>query len=112
MSLGYRLRDVWDEDVDLTIGDLIDVVEHATPDMAIYRASDPDHEWDLANQLQALLIDFHQQKAWVEGGKRGQRPKPIPRPGVSEKSEKKYTVKQTSTVTEMDEWLASRRRTA
>ena len=112
MGLGLRLRDLWDPAVDFTFGDLLDVVEHATPDMAIYRVNDPDYEWSLANQLQALLIDFHQQKAWAEGGKKGQRPKPIPRPGVSEKSEKKYTVKQKSTVTEMDEWLASRRCTA
>ena len=109
MGLGLRLRDVWDEDVDLTLMDLLDLVEHATPDMAIYRAINTDHEWTLANQLQALLIDFHQQKAWVEGGKKGSRPKPIPRPGVSGKSEKKYTVNRTSTVTEMDEWLRSRR---
>lgn len=112
MAFGHRLRDLWDEDVDLTLGDVIDVVEHATPEMAIYRVSDPDHEWDLANQLQALLIDFNLQKSWAEGGKKGPKPKPIPRPGVSEKHEKRYTVKKTSSVTEIDEWLASRRRSA
>lgn len=110
--MGLRLRDVWDEDVDFTLADLIDVVEHATPDMAIYRVHDKDFEWDLSNQLTALFIDFTMQKAWAEGGKKGPKPRQIPRPGVSEKHEKKYTVAKKSTVTEIDEWLASRRKSA
>lgn len=112
MDVGHRLRDLWDDDVDLTLVDLLDVVEHASPDMAISRVLNPDYEWTLSNQLSAFMIDFHQQKAWVEGGKKGQKPKPIPRPGVSEKQEKKYTVKQASTVTEMDAWLEGRRQSA
>lgn len=78
--------------------------------MAIYRVINPDYAWTITNQLLAFQIDFHQQKAWVEGGKKGRRPKPIPRPGVESGTETtKYTVDNPSTTSEIDQWLAERR---
>lgn len=76
--------------------------------MAIYRILNPEHEWNLTNQLLAFQIDFHQQKAWVEGGKKGPKPKPIPRPGVTDATEKKYTTRRKSTREEVDAWIAKR----
>lgn len=76
--------------------------------MAIYRILNPEHEWNLTNQLLAFQIDFHQSKAWVEGGKKGPKPKQIPRPGVNDTAEKKYTTRRKSTREEVDAWLAKR----
>lgn len=116
MKYGYRLRDLDDPESGLTLGDVIDIVEHADTSMAIYRATNKDHEWDLSSQLLASLFDFHQMRAWSEGDRksRGPKPKPIPRPGVGgdDRETKTHKVEKTSTVTEIDQWLASRSRTA
>lgn len=112
MRIGHRLRDIDDPEAGLTISDLLDFVEFAHEQMAIYRVMNPDYEWTITNQLLAFQIDFHQQKAWVEGGKKGPKPKPIPRPGVSEGTEKRYTTSKKSTREEVDAWLAKKRRTS
>src|SRR5699024_8113454 len=112
LRIGHRLRDIDDPETGLTIRDLLDFVEFAHEQMAIYRVMNPDYEWTITNQLLAFQIDFHQQKAWVEGGKKGPKPKPIPRPGVSEGTEKRYTTSKKSTREEVDEWLAKKRRTS
>lgn len=111
MGVGHRLRDLDDARAGLTLGDLLDLVRYADTSMAIYRVLNPDWEWDLTNQLLAYLIDHEQMMAWVEGGKKGPRPKPIPRPGVSDKREKKYQTEKRSTRAEIDAYLASRMRT-
>ena len=108
MRVGHRLRDLDSIDSGITIGDLLDFVEFADASMAVYRIVNPDWEWTLTNQMLAAQIDFMREKAWAEGGKKGRRPKPIPRPGVSEKTEKQYRSAQASTIEEMDAWLASR----
>lgn len=108
MGVGHRFRDLDDLDSGLSLGDLLDLVSFADPTMAIYRVLNPDWEWDLGNQLLAYLIDHQQLQAWAEGGKKGPRPKPIPRPGVAEKEEKKYKTTKTSTRAEIDAYLASR----
>lgn len=92
----------------LTVGDLLDFVEHAHENMAIYRVLNPDHEWSLTNQLLAEMIDMQVMWRWVDGGKRGPKPKQIPRPGVVETETKTYTVSETSTMDEIDEWLKGR----
>lgn len=109
LRIGCRLRDLDDPEADLRISDLLDFVEHATPEYAVFRVLNPDWEWSLTNHLLASLFDFHQQKAWSEGGRKGPKPKPVPRPGVSERVEKKYTVRKASTRSEIDEWLRTRR---
>ena len=111
MGVGHRLRDLDDPEARLTLGDLLDLASFADPSMAIYRVLNPDWEWDLTNQLLAYLIDHEQMVAWVEGGKKGPRPKPIPRPGVTDKHEKKYRTEKRSTRAEIDAYLASRMRT-
>lgn len=108
MRVGHRLRDLEDVRSGLTLGDLLDLVAYSDPSSAVYRALNPDWEWNLTNQLLAFLIDHHQAHAWAEGGKRGPRPKPIPRPGVSEKQEKKYQTAKRSSREEIDAYLASR----
>ncbi|MGP5098400.1 hypothetical protein ACTXJ1_10310 [Brachybacterium alimentarium] len=108
IRVGHRVRDLDDPESGLLIADLLDLVAYADPSSAIYRALNPDWEWDLGNQLMAYLIDFQQMQAWAEGGKKGPRPKPIPRPGVSEKNETKYTTRKKSTRAEIDAYLASR----
>lgn len=108
MGVGHRIRDLEDPSSGLTLGDLLDLVSYASPSMAIYRVLNPDWEWDLTNQLLAYLIDHQQMQAWGEGGRKGPKPKPIPRPGVSEKEEKKYQTAKRSTREEIDAYLASR----
>lgn len=108
LRIGHRLRDLYRPGARLTLGDLLDFVAYADPSMAIYRALNRDWEWDLTNQLLAFLIDHHQGQAWNEAGRKGPRPKPIPRPGVSEKQEKKYKTARKSSIAEIDAHLASR----
>lgn len=85
-------------------------MEYADPSMAIYRVINTDHEWGLSQQLLAGILDFHVLKAWMEGGKKGKKPKAIPRPGVTEKETTRVKPKQAMSVTDMDAWLASRQR--
>lgn len=108
MRVGHRLRDLYDDGSGLTLGDLLDLVSFADPSMALYRVLNPEWEWDLTNQLLAFMIDHQQMQAWGEGGKKGPKPKPIPRPGVSEKEEKRYRAAKQSTRAEVDAYLASR----
>lgn len=108
MGVGHRFRDLDDVHSDLSLGDLLDLVSYADPTMAIYRVLNPEWEWDLTNQLLAFLIDHHQLQAWAEGGRKGPKPKPIPRPGVAEKDETRYRTTKRSTRAEIDAYLASR----
>ena len=112
VRVGHRLRDLEDPRSGLTLGDLLDLVTYSDPSSAVYRALNPEWEWDLTNQLLAYLIDHQQMMAWAEGGKKGPRPKPIPRPGVSDKHEKKYRTEKRSTREEIDAYLASRMKPA
>ena len=112
MRVGHRLRDLEDVRSGLTLGDLLDLVAYSDPSSAVYRALNPDWEWDLTNQLLAFLIDHHQMVAWSEGGRKGPKPRPIPRPGVTEKDEKKYQAAKRSTREEVDAYLALRMKPA
>ncbi|MGJ5724885.1 hypothetical protein ACSBQT_10945 [Brevibacterium sp. H602] len=111
MTIGYRVRDLDDFESGLTVGDMLDFVEHAHEGMAIYRILNPDWSWSLTNLLLAEMLDAQVLWRWVDGGKRGPKPKPIPRPGVTETHTKSYTVSETSTVDEIDEWLKGRVKT-
>lgn len=112
MRIGLRLRWLESGQGDFTLGDLLDFIEHATPEMAIYRALNKDAQWGLPEQLLASMFEHMQMKSWVEGGKKGPKPKPIPRPGVTDTEETRYTTSKRSTVIEIDEWLAAKRRSA
>lgn len=110
MDIGHRLRDLEDEDSGLTLFDVLDVVEHAHESSALYRAtSDNEWAWGLQEQLTAMVADAMHARLWQEGGGKGRKPKPIPRPGVSKQETKTYKPETLSTVTEMDAWLESRR---
>ncbi len=76
--------------------------------MAVYRILNPEWEWSLTNQLLAFLIDFHQLQSWAQGGKKGRKPKPIPRPGVTDTETKKYETKRKSSRADVDAWLATK----
>lgn len=111
MKVGHRIRDLDDASPDtrLTIGDLVDLVEFSDSSYATHRVLNPDWEWTLTNHLIAMQIDFMQIKAWVEGGKKGRRPKPIERPGVGDSEQKKtYKTRKTSTMAEVDAYIKQR----
>ena len=110
MRLGHRLRDLDDPlESGLTFTDLLDMVEHAPDDSALYRAAHGDEsQWTLTNQLLAALFDATNIQIFQAGGGKGRRPKPIPRPGVSDKESKTHKSKKLSTVTEIDEWMKGR----
>lgn len=113
LKIGMRLRWLDDPDQDFYVCDLLDFVENADESYAIYRALNPDWRWGLPEQLAAGHLDFIAMQAWAEGGRKGPKPKPIPRPGVVEKSTKQLArVKRTAPVTRMDAWLAKRRQGA
>ncbi|MGO2634433.1 MAG: hypothetical protein ACTH9H_11860 [Galactobacter sp.] len=112
MKVGLRLRWIYEPDQDFTLFDLLDFVEHADTTTAIYRVLHPDFEWGLTEQLLAGALDFDVLKSWAEGGKKGQKPKPIPRPGVTDTETRAIKSKMTMSVTDMDEWLAKRRQSA
>lgn len=108
MKIGSSLRDVLGPSPFLRVGDLLDLLEYADPSMAVYRTVFPDWEWDLTNQLLAALFDQAQMQAWNEGGRKGPRPKPLPRPGVGQKTTKKRTTRRKYSMAEIDAHLASR----
>ena len=106
-----RLRWLDDPGQDFTLGDLSDFVQHASPDMAIYRALNPEEsQWGIAEHLLASMLDFMVGTRWVDGGKKGRKPKPIPRPGTTDKETRKITSKVTVAIDKMDRWLSARRK--
>lgn len=112
MRIGQRLRWLDDPGQDFNLGDLLDLVEHADPSMAIYRVLNPDYQWGLPEQLLAALFDRAQMDAWGQGGGKGPRPKQIPRPGVTEKQQRQWKPKRKMSITDMDAWLKTRQRGA
>lgn len=60
------------------------LVEQLPPDSAFHRAvAGPDRVWTLANQLRAAQVDLLAGANWQRsGGKKKDRPRPIPRPGI------------------------------
>lgn len=111
LRVGLRLRWLDDPDQDFTLGDLSDFVQYASPDMAIYRALYPEESgWDITSQLVASVLDFLVMRTWAEGGKKGRKPKQIPRPGVTDKETRTIRSAATKTLDRMDAWLAKRRK--
>ena len=109
IRVGHRVRDLDDPESGLVIADLLDLVAYADTSSAIYRALNPDWEWDLGNQLMAYLIDFQQMQAWAEGGKsRGLVLSRFRVLASRRRTETKYTTRKKSTRAEIDAYLASR----
>lgn len=108
MRFGHRLRDLDDPGSGLILGDVLDMVEHADPSSAVYRATVSEPEWDLPAHLLAALFDRAQMDAWAQGGGKGPKPKPLPRPGVTDKATKKYETRKPSTIAEIDMVLSAK----
>lgn len=113
MKIGLRLRWLDEPGRDFHLGDLLDFVEHADASSAIYRALHRDAtDWGLAEQLLAGIFDRAQMDAWINGGGKGPKPKQIPRPGVTEREQRRVKPKRGMSITDMDAWLAKRQRSA
>lgn len=62
------------------------LVRYLPADSATRRALDDESAgWGLSEQLLAAIADAVQGGNWQRSGGRGLRPKPIPRPGVTER---------------------------
>lgn len=87
IALGLRLRDVGSEA--LSWGDVYTVLRQSPRSSALFRAMNPDeHEWSLSNLLLGEVADAVRVANWQRGsGKKGDYPKPIPRPGVQKTDE-------------------------
>lgn len=94
-----------------TWADVIAICEHTVPGTPLHRAVNPDDGmWDHQSMLLADIVDAVRVLAWQNaGGKKKDRPQPIPRPGVVEKQTKQFGSQQME-ITDMQEWLARKRR--
>lgn len=101
---GLRLRQI--DTGELWWRDLLVIVRQQSRDSALLRAMDPDTaNWGLSEQLLAAIADAEHTALWQRGsGKKADRPKPIPRPGV-ESGEKKVHKGDVLPAGEMAEWL-------
>lgn len=69
--------------------------------------SDGDSMWELVPHLLAAILDETRQGNWQRGGGKGQRPKPVERPGVNPgKKTEQIGGGSTYSVGEMKELLA------
>lgn len=83
----YLLRDIGGA---LPEGALLSFVKHLPPDSALKREMDPDNLWLSGIHNDMLLAAIHDELAAFmhiylrSHGAKSKRPKPIPRPGVSD----------------------------
>lgn len=86
--------------------DLYVVVRQAGPGSALVRGlRGEEHPWGLPEQLLAVVADELRVANWQRsGGKRKDAPKPIPRPGVEDKSSATYG-RDAVSIDEMAAWL-------
>ena len=87
----YLMRDIgWA----LPASALLAFVRHLPPDSALRREIDPDVAWLTDEKLALLLAHVSDQLAWLQytlvkaNGGRPKKPKPIPRPGVKDTTQK------------------------
>ena len=104
ISHGLRLRQLGTEQ--LSWRDLLVIVRQQPRDSALIRAQDPDTaHWGMTEHLLAIVADAARLGVWQRGGgKKSDRPKPIPRPG-SETEQKKVHKGDVMPVDEMAAWL-------
>lgn len=82
--------------------DLAAIIHNCHPRSAIARAIAPDSAgWTVTDHLLAAVVDVGQVANWQRGGGKGQRPKPIKRPGAgNEQKLGKGAIK----ISEFDDW--------
>lgn len=109
--MGYKLRWLLDGTDRLTWRDLLVIVRHLPLDAAI-NTYDDDHygQWSLTNMLLAQAVDALNGANWQRGGGKGERPKPVQRPGVEETSyddddTSVFGGDETTTVDDLNSWL-------
>lgn len=72
------------------------------PESALYRTLTPDWMWGLPEFLAADIADSIHLLVWIQaGGKRSNRPKPIPRPGIA----KPERVGDKTSIADMNDFL-------
>lgn len=100
IGLGLRLRDC--PSPAFNWRDLWVIVRHLGRDSATWRAANPDEDtsWTVTDYLLAVIADNTGFRLWQAAGGKGQRPKPIPRPG----DVKKYKG-DAMPVDELRDWL-------
>lgn len=85
---GLRLRDFPSDH--LTWADMLAIVENAPRTSAIARSVDREKaEWSTTDYLLAMIADAQAWLVWAkteDGAKNRNRPKPLPRPGVTDPS--------------------------
>lgn len=104
ISHGLRLRQLG-TDV-LSWRDLFIIVRQQPERSALARVMDPEGSaWGLSEQLLAAIADASHVRVWQAGaGKKSDRPKPIPRPGVESGSKQIYK-HEVLPAGEMASWL-------
>jgi hypothetical protein len=109
LALGLRLE--WLATPDLTWLDLAAVVQQRPPGSALARAIDgEDALWGLSEQLLAVVADRLGLALWQNGGGKGRKPDPIPRPGTRPRQVGVTARKlEAMTVDEFDRRYAARR---
>lgn len=82
IQAGVRLRWVGDGTDRLSWRDLLVLVRHMDGTAALaQKLSEGDSQWDFKTHLLASVVDGVHAMIWQNGGGKGQRPKPLPRPG-------------------------------
>ena len=104
---GLRLR--WLGSDGFNWRDLLVIVRHSPSSSALFRSihGQEESEWTLGNHLLAGIADSAAWLVWSkteDASKKRNRPKPIPRPGVTDESKKKIG-SSTLPIDAMREWL-------
>lgn len=105
LTFGLRLSDIG---TTCSWADVLTVMKGAPRTSAYARARlGADAEWSLTNELLASLLDMTQWYRYIDAGKKGPRPKPIPRPSTRSKGEARTFGRGTSMApSDFDAWLA------
>lgn len=108
LGLGLRMRDLGSPA--LTWREVLTVVRHQTGS-ALERAMFPEEAaWGLPEQLLALIADTLAIQFWADHNRKAaHKPKPLERPGVSEKDTAVYGAESAVTIEEFDAWFAVER---
>ena len=105
IRLGLRLRDLGSEA--FSWRDLFVIVQNGGPDTALARTMHPDAApWGLSEHLLAVIADAVIAGNWMQskdGQRNKNRPKQIPRPGVT--PDKKKFGGQAESIDTIREWL-------
>lgn len=83
IRLGVRLR--WLGTDRLTWRDLALIINFAPRESPLAREVEPEKAlWGLTDQLMAATVDQLRVANWQRGGAKGERPKPLRRPGIGD----------------------------